>query len=475
MLLITGVNLSGSLILLATAVVAMLNWLVVSGPLAKPWLRDSCVQHHQTARLRRSMRLGFLILLIRSGTALPAVAQQMSTGAGDFVLESDVAVTMRDGIALLADVLLPRGEGAFPVFVYRTPYGKEFALKDCTTFRPAVERGYVVVVPDVRGHYTSEGPFRRYPNEGRDGYDTIEWAARRPWSNGAVGTFGLSYPVVVQWLAAGSTAKTKSGEREFGPAAAIDYDEVVLRWMDHYLREHANGVGKPVRYFVMGHNQWREIDAWPPPSRATSYYLASPKSSEGRGSLSTVAPSAKETFGSFLSDPAKAVTNWRGSSEAHDYRELAKRDDVLTFDSAPLDRDTEATSPIHAQIYLACDCRDTALWVRLLDVAPDGIAFNLMSPGLDLLRASYRELKRGRQLLTPCHVYELHVDNLITSNVFQKDHLIRVQLSATFFPNFSRNVHTGELDAPSARLRKASIHIYTDRRRPSRVILPIVA
>ena len=378
------------------------------------------------------MRLRFLILLILSGTALPAVAQQTSTGAGDFVLESDVAVTMRDGITLPADVLLPRGEGAFPVFMYPTPYRKEFALKDCTTFRHPVERGYVVVVQDVRGHYTSEGPFRPYQNEGRDGYDTIEWATRQRWSNGAVGTFGLSYPGVVQWLAAGSKAKTKSGEREFGPAA-IDYDEIVLRWMDHYLRGHANGVGKPVRYIVMGHNQWRQADAWPPPSRATSYYLASPKSTAVRGSLSTVAPSAKETYGSFLSDPAKAVTNWRGSSDAHDYRELAKCDGVLNFDSAPLDRDTVATSPIHAQIYLACDCRDTALWDRLPDVAPDGIGFNLTSPGLDLLGASYR------------------------------------------FPNFSRNLHTGELEASSARLRKASIHIYTDRRRPSCVILPIVA
>ena len=80
---------------------------------------------------------------------------------------------------------------------------------------------------------------------------------------------------------------------------------------------------------------------------------------------------------------------------------LADRHDVLTFDSAPLEQDIEVTGPIHAQIYFACDCRDADLWVRLLDVAPDGTAFNLMSPGLDVLRASYRNLKHGRQLLTP--------------------------------------------------------------------------
>ena len=118
------------------------------------------------------------------------------------MVEKNVAVPMRDGVVLRADVLRPRGGSSFPVLVYRTPYGKEPALEEYTTFRHAVEHGYVVVVQDVRGRYASDGEFRPYENEGRDGYDTIEWAARQPWSNGAVGTFGLSYPGAVQWLAA---------------------------------------------------------------------------------------------------------------------------------------------------------------------------------------------------------------------------------------------------------------------------------
>ncbi len=581
-----------------------------------------------------------LFLLILCGTALPGLAQ-VSPAVADFVTEKDVAVPMRDGVVLRANVLRPNGEGAFPVLVYRTPYGKEFELKQYTTFRHAVEHGYAVVVQDVRGRYASAGEFRPYENEGRDGYDTIEWAARQSWSNGAVGTFGLSYPGAVQWLAAlenpphlkamvpamtfssaqnffyagglwdmswiewiwdniapdvrtkkdlpgpktsdeaiaawnqmgpkmqdelplreleelrgiapyyydwlghpyddpwwdwcdlrnkyrrvhaavlnfsgwyddnygpegattdfagllkersgasdpqthlligpwvhgvESTAKTKSGERAFEAAAAIDYDEIVLRWMDHYLRGSANGVEseKSVRYFVMGADRWRDADAWPPPSEQTSYYLISPKTGEVRGNLTGDAPITQETFGSFISDPANPVVNPYAVSGAHDYRELANRSDVLTFDSAPLERDTEVTGPIHAEIYLACDCRDTDLWVRLLDIAPDGTAFNLMSPGLDVLRASYRDLKQGRRLLKPHRVYELRLDNLITSNVFQKGHRIRVQVSATFFPNFSRNLHTGDLEAGSARMRTANISIYTDRRRPSRVILPIV-
>lgn len=587
------------------------------------------------------MKLKFLLPLL-CGVSLLASAQQVSVSTGGFVVEKDVAVPMRDGVTLRANVLRPSGGGAFPVLVYRTPYGKEPALEEYTTFRHAVEHGYAVVVQDVRGRYASDGEFRPYENEGRDGYDTIEWAARQPWSNGAVGTFGLSYPGAVQWLAAvenpphlkamvpamtfssaqnffyagglwdmswiewiwdniapdirarknlpgpktpdetiaawnqaspkmlntlplnqlgelrgvapyyydwlahpfddpwwdwcelrnkysrvhaavlnfsgwyddnygpegattnfaglrkaragasdpqthlligpwvhgvASTGKTKSGEREFGSAAAIDYDEVVLRWMDHYLRSIANGVEKerPVRYFVMGDNQWREAEAWPPASKAVSYYLVSPKSGEIHRSLSAEAPREKKVSASFLSDPERPVVNSYGSSGAHDYRGLAERRDVLTFDSAPLEGDTEVTGPIHAQIFLACDCPDTDLWVRLLDVAPDGTAFNLMSPGLDVLRASYRNLKKGRKLLTPSRAYELHVDSLITSNVFQKDHRIRVQISATFFPNFSRNLQSGDLEASSARMQKANISIYTDRGRASRIVLPVVS
>ena len=86
---------------------------------------------------------------------------------------------MRDGVLLRADVLRPKGEGPFSVLVYRTPYGKHFAQKEYTIFHRAVQRGYAVVIQDVRGRYASGGEFRPYENEGHDGYDTIEWGPSR--------------------------------------------------------------------------------------------------------------------------------------------------------------------------------------------------------------------------------------------------------------------------------------------------------
>jgi putative CocE/NonD family hydrolase len=273
-----------------------------------------------------------------------------------------------------------------------------------------------------------------------------------------------------------STHKTEAGDRSFRAAAAIDYDEVVLRWMDHYLRGVKNGVEKesPVRYFVMGTDQWRETNAWPPPATRISYYLSRRLAGDATGSLSTFVPRILRSSSTYIADPEHPVENAYSSSGAHDYRDLAKRPDVLTFDSPPLPHDTVVTGPIHAEIYMACNCRDADLWVRLLDVAPDGTAFNLMNPGLDVVRASYREPKRGRQLLQPNHVYAIRLENLITSNVFKKAHRVRVQISGSFFPNFSRNPQTGLSERNSANFRKAQVTIYSDRRHPSRIVLPIV-
>src|SRR5437763_9315064 len=156
----------------------------------------------------------------------------------------------------------------------------------------------------------------------------------------------------------------------------------------------------------MGDNAWRDADSWPPPATPVEYYLNAPPAGSNRGTISREKPAHRQVA-AFVSDPGNPVLNVYDSSGAHDYRKLAERSDVLLFDSAPMERDLEVTGPIAVKIFVSCDCRDFDLWVRLLDLAPDGTAFNLMSPGLDVQRASYREMKKGRQLLRPGKIYEL--------------------------------------------------------------------
>lgn len=558
------------------------------------------------------------------------------------VVQKDVATKMRDGVILRADVLLPSEIGKFPVLVYRTPYGKDGAPREWTTFDKAVARGYAVVIQDVRGRYASEGDFSPYRNEGHDGYDTIEWAAAQPWSNGIVGTFGLSYPGAVQWLAAvenpphlkamipamtfstprnffysggvfdgswldwiffniapdarrrkslpgpvtgkevraewkaehyrlqnflpmadlpdlkkvapfyyewmahppagpwwdwaelhgkydrvqaavlnisgwydeaygpdgattnfngllaarksdkekrtatiigawthGELGRSKAGEREFGKSAAVDYDEIILRWMDHYLKSVENGVDreKPVRIFVMGANEWRNEEHWPLERAKPQNLFLSSRIQIDRATYSLEPGLCVkcEHFSEFISDPAHPVTDPYAEFGARDYRAFSGRKDVLLFDSEPMVRDMEVTGPIRAEMYVSADVPDFDLWVRILDVAPDGTAYNLMSPGLDVLRATYRDASVTPELLEPGKIYRLDLDRLLTSNVFEAGHRIRVQVSGSFFPHFSRNLQTGKSEFTSSAMQVGHIRVYNDPAHASKILLPVIS
>lgn len=123
----------------------------------------------------------------------------------------NVKVPMRDGINLATDVLLPEGEGPFPVILYRTPYVKSLwatlipllGMSSYDIFKMSyVKNGYAVVAQDVRGRGDSEGVFYPFLNEAKDGYDSIEWLAAQPWCNGKVGTDGTSYAAIIAFAAA---------------------------------------------------------------------------------------------------------------------------------------------------------------------------------------------------------------------------------------------------------------------------------
>jgi len=275
----------------------------------------------------------------------------------------------------------------------------------------------------------------------------------------------------------GGQEKTRAGEREFGHSAAIDYDGLILRWMDRYVRDIQNGVEreKRVRLFVMGKNVWHDEDAWPLPHAAMrTYYLRSESNSARFARLNQTAPDRPGRYNEFFSDPAHPVTDPYTAYGAHDYRAFAGRSDILVYDSDPLLGDTEVTGPIRAEIFISADVPDVDLWVRLLDVAPDGTAMNLMSPGLDVLRASYRNEKLQPELLKPGEIYRLNFDRMLTSNLFRVGHRIRIQISGAFFPHFSSNLQSGESEVTSSRMCPAHVRIYHEPDHPSHIELPVV-
>jgi len=554
------------------------------------------------------------------------------------IIEHDVEITVRDNVVLRADIYRPRSKGPKPVLVYRTPYGKHNAANDYQTHLHAVERGYVVVLQDVRGRYASDGIFDPYRNEGTDGFDTIEWAAKQAWSNGDVGTFGLSYPGAVQWLAAiqsppslkamvpamtfstprnffymngvfdlswlpwvyfniapdarvrlglegpqsgeevseqwqkereeilsylplaelpylrdeapfyfewlehapndpwwnwaeirgrydrtnaavlnmsgwydeaygpegattnfnglvaardGSTATTnliigpwqhgvdsvekqQLGVLDFGPDSTIDYDQEILRFFDTHLKQPDAGAWTEpaVRYFVMGANEWRTSDQWPP-AEASSRQLCLAGTNTQMLLQDCGSQSSKATS-TFTADPKHPVVDPYGTFEAHDFQSLAERDDVLVFESEPLSEAVTIAGNAAARLFVSCDCADFDLWVRLLDVYPDGRAINLMSPGADVQRMSLRGNGTKTQLLTPGKIYEVEIDGLLTANQFAAGHRIRIQVSASFAPHLSRNLQTGQSEVSSSTSAVANITVHHSDEFASSLVLPVV-
>ena len=279
----------------------------------------------------------------------------------------------------------------------------------------------------------------------------------------------------------GGVSSDRSGERGFGPQARLDYEGEILRFMDRYLRGVENGLdGEPrVRAFVMGENVWRSGSTFPlPGTTPVSLYLAA------GGRLVREAPTTTSPASpgegaptAFESDPANPVLNaYPGKAGAHDYRALAQRKDVAVFETEPLAEPLRVVGPVETEIAVSSDAPDLDLWVKLEDVEPDGTAWNLSSPGTDVLRASTREFEAGesRKPLSPGEVAVLRLPNLRTGNLFAKGHRIRVVLCGSFMPDFSRNLQTGESETSSAKMRKAMIRIHHDAANASRIVLPVL-
>lgn len=144
-----------------------------------------------------------LLLLFLLLSAPFAFAQSAAPAQENYAVQvqTNVRVKMRDGVSLVCDIYRPKADGKFPVILTRTPYNR----KDPATGTYIASRGYVVILQDTRGRFDSEGEFYPFRYEANDGYDTIEWAAMLPFSDGKVGTFGGSYVGATQMLAA-STA-----------------------------------------------------------------------------------------------------------------------------------------------------------------------------------------------------------------------------------------------------------------------------
>lgn len=278
------------------------------------------------------------------------------------------------------------------------------------------------------------------------------------------------------------------GAVDFGPEARHAIDDVQVRWYDQMLKGEHSGIldEPPVRIFVMGENRWRDEWEWPL-ARAVSTTLhlrgeGRANSLNGDGRLDREAP-REEYPDVYVYDPGAPVLSIGGHSCCFpqiapmgpaDQRPAEMRNDVLVYSGEVLQADIEVTGPVYVVLWAASTAVDTDFTAKLVDVHPDGMAINLCD---GIIRARFRDSSTDPSPIEPDRPYEYRIAVGSTSNLFRAGHRIRLEVSSSNFPQFDRNMNTGNdvgVDGIGARI-VATQTVFHDAARPSRLILPVVS
>ncbi|MBV9341518.1 MAG: CocE/NonD family hydrolase, partial [Acidobacteria bacterium] len=300
-----------------------------------------------------------------------------------------------------------------------------------------------------------------------------------------------------------------AGDAQFTNDAALDLTAFQLRWFDHFLKGIDNGVDRepPVRIYVMGGGDahktaegrifvgghWRDEQDWPLTRTVyTPYYL------HAKGLLSRDKPERDAAI-TYRFDPENPVPTLGGNISSQgtlmfqgaadqrcrtdfwlcrDTLPLSARNDVLVFQTPPLDADVEVTGRLVVRLWASSDALDTDFTAKLVDVYPAngdfpaGIDLNIAD---SIVRARYRNGLGKAELLKPGQPYEFTIEMYPTALVFKKGHRIRLDISSSNFPRFDLNPNTGEPLNDNRRVQTANNTVYLDAQHPSQIILPVIA
>jgi putative CocE/NonD family hydrolase len=264
------------------------------------------------------------------------------------------------------------------------------------------------------------------------------------------------------------------GELDFGQRASgamVDVTGVHIRWFDHWLKNIQNGIMNepPIRFFSMGRNVWRNEKEWPPSGTTyIKFYLHSggmANSLSGDGSLSREIPGSEQPD-SFLYDPRNPVPSNELGQGAFNQQIVETRPDILVYTSDMLKTDLDVSGPVTVSFWAATSAPDTDFSLKLVDVWPNGRAYNIMD---GVVRASSCQGKRPLKSGQPYH-FSLELG--ATSNVFKSGHKIRIEISSSNFPKRARNLNSGRPVGQDAEISLALQSVFHNEQYPSHILLP---
>ena len=252
-----------------------------------------------------------------------------------------------------------------------------------------------------------------------------------------------------------ATEKTIVGERDMGDAR-LNYQEIMYGFFDRFLKGEPSAVldALPkVTYYTMGINKWQKSDTWPPEgAKPMTFYLTSggkANTLNGDGALALKSPSVDKPD-HFTYDPMNPVPTrggYRVTSDperlggSFDQRKIEERPDVLVYTSEPFKEGIEVTGSIVPTLYVSSDAKDTDFTIKVMDVYPDGRAYNLDE---SIQRMRYRDgYDKPQVWMQPGKVAKVTFQPLATSNYFDVGHRLRIEVSSSSFPLYERNLNTG--------------------------------
>ena len=282
-----------------------------------------------------------------------------------------------------------------------------------------------------------------------------------------------------------ATENTIVGERSVGDAR-LNYDELTWGWFDMLLKEQQNDfkAKQPrVRYYTMGSNKWQQAESFPlPNTEIKDFFLASTgkaNTRNGDGALSLTPPS-KDNPDAFTYDPMNPVGSYGGNvccignavqGGSFDQSQMELRNDILVYTSEALAEGVEITGFIESTLFVSSTGLDTDVTIKLIDVYPDGKAYNLDET---IQRLRYRDGYDKEVFMEKNKVYKVDLTPMVTSNYFPAGHKIRIEVSSSNFPRFDRNLNTGGNNYDESKGIVVENKIHHSKQYPSVIKLPFI-
>ncbi|HEX5006909.1 MAG TPA: CocE/NonD family hydrolase [Hyphomonadaceae bacterium] len=279
--------------------------------------------------------------------------------------------------------------------------------------------------------------------------------------------------------------RTKIGDRPLGDAT-FDYDRLALAWLDRWLKDDKfSGTPlSPVTAYMAGINRWASFNEVPSASatQGRTFYLSSggaANTTSGNGVLQAEAP-RQSSSDRFTYDPANPVISNGGQISgmgtdqrdgAFDQSAIEQRQDVLVYSSEPLTEDLAVFGYIDTQLFVSSSAFDTDFTVKLVDVEPNGVAWNISDT---ILRMRYRSGEDQPVFMRRGEVYAIKPPPMLAANVFLKGHRIRVEVSSSNFPSYARNLNTVRNPYTETEYETATNQVLHGPGQLSRITLPVV-